>query len=283
MGLPVFLRPTLLALSAAFGLFTLAAGAAQAAQTPWQELGAGQVRLVAALDPATSRVTAVIDIELQEGWKTYWRDPGESGIPPLLDFAGSTGFFPGELRMPAPQRFSASGSVFSGYRDKVRFVFDGDADPARGDGVIRLQLLAGVCEEICIPATASFELPLARLMVSDAQSQAIVEQALAALPGEPHAGFGIVSALITEDGIADVQAELPDPQGEADLFVEGMDGKNRYFPPPELIARFDGKAVFSIDLSAYPELAAAPGAKLRFTLAQGDAAVEQILLLEDGR
>ena len=84
-----------------------AASPADAAMSEWQDMGGGRARLVAELDPASNRIAAAIEIELNDGWKTYWRQPGASGIPPILDFSRSAGFEPGELQLPAPKVLAA--------------------------------------------------------------------------------------------------------------------------------------------------------------------------------
>src|ERR1700680_2214125 len=58
---------------------------------------------------------AVIEIRLDTGWKTYWRYPGDSGVPPTLDFAGSENVKSVTVLWPAPGRFGAgAGGEFVG-------------------------------------------------------------------------------------------------------------------------------------------------------------------------
>ena len=48
----------------------------------------------------TAGCTGVLDIDLKPGWKTYWRDPGDAGVPPQLDVSASTNVAGAELRFP---------------------------------------------------------------------------------------------------------------------------------------------------------------------------------------
>ncbi len=250
--------------------------AADAAATQWQDLGGGKARLVAVLDPSTSRLSGVVELELNEGWKTYWREPGDSGIPPQFDFNRSVGFTPDEeVLLPVPERIAISGTVFAGYRGRVAFVIGGQVATDQPDTEIRLELLAGVCEEICIPATASFSLPLAALMASDAISQQAIDDAAGYLPKPPRADFTIETATLSDEDTLEVQARLPVVEGDADLFVEGPAGW--YFGQPQLIARYEGKAVFAIDTTDSPEGADLTAQTLRFTLTQDGQGVERKL------
>ncbi|HCX68676.1 MAG TPA: hypothetical protein DHK64_14410, partial [Rhodobiaceae bacterium] len=53
--------------------------------------------------------SAGLHLELSKGWKTYWRSPGEVGIPPSIDWAGSENIENVEFLWPAPERFTAFG------------------------------------------------------------------------------------------------------------------------------------------------------------------------------
>ncbi|WP_421861936.1 protein-disulfide reductase DsbD domain-containing protein [Parvibaculum sp.] len=59
---------------------------------------------------------AGIDLELADGWKTYWEKPGDSGIPPVFDWSASENVAGVELRWPAPERFDAPGDITFGYK-----------------------------------------------------------------------------------------------------------------------------------------------------------------------
>lgn len=256
-------------------LLTFAASPADAAMSEWQDMGGGRARLVAELDPASNRIAAAIEIELNDGWKTYWRQPGASGIPPILDFSRSAGFEPGEVQLPAPKVLAAGDAHFAGYKDRTAFYFEGQALGA--DAVIRLELLAGVCEEICIPAQASFEMPVAALLTSDPKASIVLEMARAQLPGQPHEGFSVTRLQRHADWSLEVEAALPDG-AKPGLFVEGPHGW--YFPMAQLVSHGNGAAVFKFGAPEKPQGAEANG-KLRFTLTDGGSAIEQWLSPEN--
>src|ERR1700739_4818487 len=85
----------------------------------WQRDGHSAVRLLAG-----SRSGAVllggIAIQLQPGWKTYWRAPGDSGVPPRFDFSKSDNIEAVTVLWPAPTKFDdGAGGVSLGYHNKI--------------------------------------------------------------------------------------------------------------------------------------------------------------------
>src|ERR1700738_1525045 len=74
--------------------------------SPWQRDGHSAVRLLAG-----SRSGAVllggIALQLQPGWKTYWRTPGDSGVPPRFDFSKSENIEDVTVMWPGRCRFCA--------------------------------------------------------------------------------------------------------------------------------------------------------------------------------
>ena len=85
----------------------------------WAETPEGRVRLIAArtgLDDAAA-LTLGLQFEMAEGWKLYWRSPGDAGYPPSIDWAENSNLAGTDLLWPVPTRFSVLGSKPSGIRD----------------------------------------------------------------------------------------------------------------------------------------------------------------------
>ncbi len=250
-------------------LSLLLAAPAEAATTQWQDLGGGRARMAAQLDPADGSVVGVVEVELEDGWKTYWREPGGTGIPPQFDFSSSKHFLPGETSFPAPHVLSTAGSRFAGYKGTVRFVFKGQTTGAQ-DGNIGLDFLAGVCDDICIPAMAHFEIPFSHLNVSDTQAARVIAEALPLLPSDPRPGLQTVAATISPQGELSVQAEVAAGEEPPQLFIEGPQGW--YFEPATLISREGNVATFNADALEMPKEAGET--RFRMTLVQGKESVE---------
>src|SRR6201981_4232001 len=104
----------LIGLAAAVFASSLPAAAGAEDASPWQSEGHSAVRVLAG-----SRSGAVllggIAFQLQSGWKTYWRNPGDSGVPPRFDFSKSDNIEAVTVLWPAPQKFEdGAGGVCPG-------------------------------------------------------------------------------------------------------------------------------------------------------------------------
>ncbi len=119
--------------------------AALAAHSDWVDADEARLRLLLT-EPAEGRIAAGIEIELEPGWYTYWRNPGEAGVPPVFDFSGSENVGDVTVRYPAPTRHDDGASVSLVYTDTVVFPLSVEAarcrkacDAARRSEVRRLQ------------------------------------------------------------------------------------------------------------------------------------------------
>lgn len=100
---------------------------------------------------------AGLRITLEPGWKTYWRAPGDGGIPPRFSFQGSDNITGVAPHWPVPQVFRQNGLNSIGYHDTVVFPLTVFSNNPNADMRISGDLHIGVCEEICIPVTLSFD------------------------------------------------------------------------------------------------------------------------------
>lgn len=166
-----------------------------AASTEWKDIGGGKARLIALKNPVNDEISGAVEVKLDKGWKTYWKSPGGSGIAPEFDFSRSRGFYPEPVKFPVPEWIELQDASFFGYTEAVSFPFTGDGEAATE---LKLDMLIGVCEEICIPATASFEIGADALNTSDARSQMGVDLAFSGMPGSRSAGN--MNARITREG-----------------------------------------------------------------------------------
>jgi DsbC/DsbD-like thiol-disulfide interchange protein len=80
--------------------------------SPWVELHNARVRLLAGPPAAKSAKSylAGVEITLGEDWKTYWRMPGDAGVPPNFDWTGSFNVASVEVRYPSPSRLHEPGA-----------------------------------------------------------------------------------------------------------------------------------------------------------------------------
>ena len=126
--------------------------------SPWDDDLQSSVRLIAARTKGegAGRIhRAGIEIRLSSGWKTYWRYPGDSGVPPAFDFSKSENVKSATVLFPAPIRFpDGAGGHSVGYKAGVVLpVHVVPGDPAK-PVMLRLKLDYAVCEKLCVPAEA---------------------------------------------------------------------------------------------------------------------------------
>lgn len=148
----------LIATLAPFG----AGASAQTAASNWVDEDFASVRLISARNAiaGSDEIRLGLEFELQPGWKIYWRSAGDAGFPPQLDWAGSTNIGDGQIRWPAPHRFSIFGLETFGYKDHIILPIDVPiTDPAQGAN-INLAVDYLVCSDVCIPAQANFALDI---------------------------------------------------------------------------------------------------------------------------
>lgn len=150
----------------ALGLFMIALVApganAQTAASTWVNEDFASVRLISARETidGQNELRLGLEFELQPDWKIYWRSAGDAGFPPQLDWSGSTNITDGEIRWPAPHRFSIFGLETFGYKDHIILPIDVPIiDPAQ-TVQIKLDIDYLVCSDVCIPASAHFDLDI---------------------------------------------------------------------------------------------------------------------------
>src|SRR6266849_1135505 len=129
--------------------------------SPWQRDGHSAVRLLAG-----SRSGAVllggIAFQLQPGWKTYWRNPGDSGVPPRFDFSKSDNVEAVTVLWPAPMKFDdGAGGQSLGYKQQVVLPLRIVAKSADKPVMLRAAINYAVCDKLCVPVEANCELSFA--------------------------------------------------------------------------------------------------------------------------
>ena len=227
---------------------------------------------------------AGVEIRLKEGWKTYWRYPGDSGVPPVLDFSKSQNLKSVTVLYPAPARFPDGGGGSSiGYMGTVILPLHVVPQDAAKPVTLNLKLDYAVCEKLCVPAEAKLELVLTG---ADTASGAALDAAEARVPkaaavgddGTPsvravHREAGSGKPRVTVDVAAPAGAPLV-------LFAEGPTAQWA-LPLPEPVAGAPaGLQRFAFELDGLPPGEQASGAVLRLTAVAGDKAVEVAFRLD---
>ncbi len=205
-----------------------------AAADGWLETEGARIRLLTEPAGRDGIIRGALQIDLEPGWKTYWRDPIDSGVPPALGVKGMGS----ELHFPAPRWLSDQYSTFAGYDRPV--LFPVTVEPkASISGALEAEIFLGVCETICIPVSGTLT---AMPAAPESTGGHIIEAAFAALPDVPHDGY---EARVTgqQRMYFTVEASLPTGSSDAQLFVASSPyhtiGMPRRVDAPEGVARFE--------------------------------------------
>jgi DsbC/DsbD-like thiol-disulfide interchange protein len=248
-----------LAAAAALGLAAAAPARAEPAKdavaaSPWVDLHASRARLMASqAKSAGSARLAGLEIAMDDGWKTYWRMPGDAGVPPQFDWSGSANAAHIKVLYPAPMRMAEAGGEVIGYKHAVLFPIEvTPQDPAK-PVALKLAFEFGICREICVPAVANLELSLpagGKAVQGDAIAEAVQRvprPAAARRPADPQLQLARVDngepgAKLT------IAAAFHGAKG-GDVFVEAPEGL--YVPMLRRLGDAEGGVTrFGADLSA---------------------------------
>ncbi len=256
----------------AFILCSLATPAL-AGSSEWAKVEGGAVRVVTeGLPDADGDLRGALEIRLEPGWKTYWRDPGESGIPPSVNVLEPSGGTNVDIGFPAPQRFNDGYSIWAGYDEPVSLALDFDLPDGAAPDQLNVSVFLGICEVICIPVQAEFGINLtdSSNALPDRNS---VEAAFAALPKPASPEFGAVLTDVGEDKLV-IEVSLPGSiSSKPTLFVAST--ANWAFDVPQPGDGANG-GTFAVPVLIAPE-AGAPADTIHYTLVAGDDAVSGTL------
>ena len=242
--------------------------------SPWQRDGHSAVRLLAG-----SRSGAVlmggIAFQLEPGWKTYWRTPGDSGVPPRFDFSKSENIEAVTVLWPAPMKFDDGAGGYSlGYRTQVVLPLRIVAKSADKPVTLHADINYAVCEKLCIPVEASAELAIAS--VASTEDSALFA-ALDTVPKPANVGDPNPLTIrdVKRDGKSTVLVDVAVPDTRAvNLFVEGPT-PDWALPVPRLLEHGPpGVKRFAFELDGLPPGTNPEGAALKLTLVGGDRAYE---------
>jgi DsbC/DsbD-like thiol-disulfide interchange protein len=266
---------------AALLLFCASApGAGTTDASPWDGDQRSAVRLIAGAAPtpgAEQLLRAGIEVRLGRGWKTYWRYPGDSGVPPRFNFSRSENLQRAEVLWPAPKSFSDGNGKSIGYSDDVVLPLRLVAEDANHPVLLRLDIDYAVCDTLCVPASAHAELALP-VPASSHEPALLASEARVPLPAAIGSGDALaVLAVAQENGpphpriVVDVRAPEAD---HVALFAEGP-SPDWALPIPQLLTTGpSGPRRFGFELDGLPAGTKPEGARIKLTAVWQDKAIE---------
>ena len=257
-----------------------------AAASSWDRRHEAEARLISAVDTTGTleRIPLGLQFRMKRGWKTYWRAPGEGGLPPTLDWSGSENLEAVDVAWPAPKRFSILGIESIGYEGELVLPLSARViDPGK-PLALRLTVDYLTCEEVCVPQQARLAMTLPAGATAPSAYVHTIDEWRGRVPGPPSPVLAIEGASVGLGGnaaVLRVMVSAEGPLNSPDLFVEA-DPKLRYGRPTLAyvgggLARLELKVEGARD--RLERLAATPAT---LTLVEGGRAVEQNLVLVPG-
>lgn len=246
---------------------------ARAATSQWTDTPGGRVRMVIEDGITQGELRGILQIDLQNGWKTYWRNPGNSGVPPQINVADDVKV---QIHFPFPEYFGADQQGEIGYSRPVSLPLTFQL--AQPKSRLQGNAFLGVCDKICIPVFVDFDLPLTseaetaspQLSPKAIAEKTVINAAFQQLPGAATSEFGVKSFQRDADRII-FEVALPHQPTQGELFIsseqlslsvaEPVEGAPEHF-----IAKIYGKAD--------------QDAAIDYTLVQNGQAVSGTLMLK---
>lgn len=250
-----------------------------AAAGPWDSQAKGAARLIAATEAtgATEMVDAAIQIRLPSGWHTYWKTPGDAGIPPTVSWQGSTNLRAARIDFPVPKRLPpVEGLLTLGYDNGV--VLPVAVTLAHPGEPLHLHATIDYasCQAVCVPIHASLTLDLPAGLATPGPEAALIVAARARVPVlAATSGIRVERAVVSPamsgkaGALISLQLDSTKPFAAPDLFLDGASTPMR---PQVALTRYGHAALLRLAVPGV-KAAALTGKSLRFTLASGGRAV----------
>lgn len=248
---------------------------AAAGSSQWAETEGARLRMVAeSVQPGREELRGMLQIELEPGWKTYWREPGAAGIPPTISISGDA-IEQVTIHYPVPEWTDDPYGAWAGYKHPVSLPLTFEIAEGGTPKTIEADVFLGICRDVCVPVSAHFAVPVAEKRTNAVQAL-LLDTAFSALPGGNSDRLSVDGASWTADGALEVRlrhspSEAADPQ----LFLSA--GASHPFRKPVRVSEDGTASVFRAEPAFDP--AAAAELTLTVTARNGIDAVEVTLSL----
>jgi len=266
--------------AAAFG----GGGPARASASAWENHQFARARLVSAVAAVGElpELRLGLQLKLNPDWWTYWRSPGEAGLPAKIDWTGSENLAEAKVLWPLPVRHTLLGIETLGYENEVLLPILARPKTAGEPVKLRAAVDYLVCEKICVPARAELKLDLPAGAATPSAFVDLVDRWRAKVPGDGAAAGLRIARAAAAGGELAVHVAARERLATPDLLVEGPAGL--FFGHPKARLDADGLGgVLLVPVSGdKAALASLAGADATFTLIDGQRAAEFTLKVAPG-
>ena len=206
--------------------FLIAPPPALALSSDWQKDDSLRIRLISGLDAVGQEtlVPLALDVELAPDWHTYWRSPGEAGLPPQIDWKDSlspTGNLEdATLLYPSPKRYTAFGLETIGYRDHVVFPIDAHVRTPGQALILNPTISLLVCSSICVPKNISLTLTIPEGTATASTEAELIKEFRDRIPSDAEKSGLVIQSLINHGQSLSVILTSRGMLQAPDLFVE---------------------------------------------------------------
>jgi DsbC/DsbD-like thiol-disulfide interchange protein len=273
------------------GLLTCLAALCSGLITPavaadgWVQAANSRVRLnwcggAEGLDPKFAKDAvelAFLEMQLEPGWKTYWRSPGDSGVPPLLEWTAAKNLAKTTPYFPAPRRLPDQGGESIGYKERVIFPIGISRTNANAPVALTTNFSFGICKNICVPVEVTLTAGcFGGGMNSDI---AAAVEAVPRAPGQRRESdpnlVAIAGSVAATSPKLTIDVDFGAGATDTDLFIEAPDG---LYVPLSTRATPDaqGRARFIVDLTKTLDPKDLLGKALLLTMVSARGASEAI-------
>lgn len=208
---------------------------------------------------------AGVEIFLAPGWKTYWRVPGDAGVPAEFVWKDSTNLANAQVMWPAPKRYQDITGKSIGYKKQVVFPVKIKAAQKDKPVDVDLRLYYAVCSDICVPAQASLALRL-EPKTGDFTAKKLIDKFVEKVPSKNAKGVVVDAVkIVSLKGKAMLEVALKGTADRAtDILVEGFE--DAYFDKPELVDQKGDSHIFHLPVDGLEDIRKLRGKKLKLTV-----------------
>ena len=249
-----------------------------AATSDWVREGDISVRLVTAVNDIGDNYDfeAALEIKLDNGWHTYWKNAGDSGLPPRFDWSKSENIKVVDVSWPAPKRFKEGEFTTFGYADHVTFPLKVNLQAPETETSLHLKADILVCKDICIPKQFEITLSLPGGRGSQSNERRMIAKAYDKVPHLGDTSHLKIETVVAGPDALVIKTYSRDGYDNVDLFV--TNDNIALSAPLEIEISKDDDREALIRVPALPGMAnlakALKGEKINITMVSGDEAIE---------